>query len=166
MTSFAVLATIAALAAAPPQVVLHPDGRIGQFRIDVTTRAQVVAVLGNARTTVVASGPKKKRIGVRLDYSCGNGCEMVFSFSDKTGRLSDFATSAPFYTTERGSHVGMSAASAAKLEGKPLVPACSPGKVIRVRWDATHKFGISTLQGVVKTIAYIGPHSTYDKPFC
>jgi hypothetical protein len=91
---------------------------------------------------------------------------MVFSFSDKTGKLSDFATSAPFYETERGSHVGMTAASAAKLEGKPLVAGCPPGKVIRLRWDATHKFGISTLQGVVKTIAYIGPHSTYDKPFC
>jgi hypothetical protein len=165
MTLYAAFATIATLAVSPLQV-LHPDGRIGQFRIDVTTKPEVVAALGKARTTVVASGPTGKRIGVRLDYSCGNGCEIVFSFNDKTGRLSDFATSAPFYSTERGSHVGMSAARAAKLEGKPLVSGCPPGKVIRVRWDATHKFGLSTVQGVVKTIAYIGRHSTYDKPFC
>jgi hypothetical protein len=38
--------------------------------------------------------------------------------------------------------------------------------VIRVRWDGTHKLGISTLQGLVTIIAYIGPHSTYDRPFC
>jgi hypothetical protein len=165
MTSFAVLATIAALSGGPAQV-LHPDGRVGRFRIDVTTKAQVVAALGKPRTTVVATSPTRKRIGDRLSYSCGNNCETVFSFSDKTGRLSDFATSSPAYVTERGSHAGMSASRAAKLEGKPLVAGCPPGKVIRVRWDGTHKLGISTLQGVVKIIAYIGPHSTYDKPFC
>jgi hypothetical protein len=165
MTSLAVLATIAALAGGPAQV-LHPDGRVGRFRIDVTTRAQVVAALGQPKTTVVALSATKTRIGDRLGYSCGNNCETVFSFSDKTGKLSDFATSSPVYVTERGSHAGMSASRAAKLEGKPLVAGCPPGKVIRVRWDGTHKLGISTLQGLVTIIAYIGPHSTYDKPFC
>ena len=60
----------------------------------------------------------------------------------------------------------MSTSSALKLEGEPLVPSCTPGTVIRVRWDATHKLGVSTLKGRVTIIAYIGPNSTYAKPFC
>jgi hypothetical protein len=38
--------------------------------------------------------------------------------------------------------------------------------VIRVRWDATHKLAVSTLKGRVTLIVYVGPSSTYVKPFC
>ncbi|HWX08817.1 MAG TPA: hypothetical protein VNY33_02470 [Gaiellaceae bacterium] len=166
MSPFAVLAAVVALAAGPAQVV-HRDGRIGPFRIDVTTKAQLVAALGKPRTTEVAV-PKVggKRTGIRLAYSCGARCDTVYSFSDKTGMLSDFATSSPVFRTEGGSHPGMSAASAMKVEGRPVGPGCGSAKLIHVRWDATHELAVLTLSGRVTIIAYIGPHSTYHKPFC
>jgi hypothetical protein len=166
LTPLALAAVVAALAGGPPQVV-HPDGRVGQFRIGVTTRVQLVAALGKPRTTVDAVPTVGgTRTGVRLAYSCGTNCDTVYSFSDETGTLTDFATGSPAVTTERGSHVGLTAARAAKLEGKRLVPGCAAAKVIRVRWDATHKLVVSTLQGRVTALAYLGPHSTYLKPFC
>ena len=166
MTPFAVLAVIAALAGGPAQVV-HPDGRIGQFRIGVTTKAQLIAALGQPRLTIDAvPRPGAKPLGVHVGYSCGTNCDTVYSFSAKTGTLSDFATESPTITTERGSHAGMSTSRAVKLEGKALIPSCAPATVIPVRWDATHKLGVSTLNGRVTIIAYIGPNSTYAKPFC
>jgi hypothetical protein len=166
MSVLAVAAALAALAGGPTQVV-HPDGRVGQFRIDVTTRAQVLAALGKPRTTMVAvSESSGKRIGVRLAYACGAGCDTVYSFSDETGRLSDFASASRSFRTEHGSAAGMSSARAAKLEGNPVVPGCGSGKSIHVRWDETHQFALAVLGGRVTILAYIGPHSTYDEPFC
>jgi hypothetical protein len=166
MSTLAALAAVVALAGGPAQIV-HPDGRVGQFRIDVTTKAQLVATLGKPRTTQVAV-PKVggKRTGIRLAYSCGASCDTVYSFSDKTGTLSDFASASPAFTTERGSHAGMAAASAIKLEAKPVGPGCGSAKLIHVRWDATHELVVLTVSGRVTIIAYIGPHSTYHKPFC
>jgi hypothetical protein len=166
MTPFALVAVVAALAGGPQQVV-HPDGRVGQFRIGVTTKAQLVAALGKPRTTVDAVATVGgTRTGVRLAYSCGANCDTVYSFSDETGTLTDFATGSPAVSTEHGSRVGLTAARAAKLEGKPLVPGCASAKVIRVRWEATHKLVVSTLHGRVTALAYLGPHSTYARPFC
>jgi hypothetical protein len=166
MTPLAVLAAPVVLAGGSPQVV-HADGRIGQFRISVTTEAQLIAALGQPRLTIDAvPKPGAKRLGVHVGYSCGTNCDTVYSFSDKTGTLSDFATESPTITTERGSHAGMSTSRAVQLEGKALIPSCAPARVIPVRWDATHKLGVSTLKGRVTIIAYIGPSSTYAKPFC
>jgi hypothetical protein len=166
MTPLALVAAVVALVA-PPGGVIHPDGRVGQFRIDVTTKAQVVAALGKPRTTMPAlTEPTGKRIGVRLGYSCGPSCDTVYSFSDKTGTLSDFATASRAFRTERGSRVGMSAAQAARLERKPLVPGCSSAKVLHVRWDNAVQFVVSTLRGRVSILAYLGPHSTYYEAFC
>lgn len=166
MTPFAVFAAVVALAGGPPQVV-HADGRIGRFQIGVTTKAQLIAALGKPRVTIDAvPRPGAKPLGVHVGYSCGTSCDTVYSFSAKTGRLSDFATESPTITTERGSHAGMSTSEALKREGKALIPSCKPAMVIPVRWDATHKLGVSTLKGRVTIIAYIGPNSTYAKPFC
>jgi len=166
MTAFAILGAAVALAGGPPQVV-HADGRVGQFRVGVTTKAQLLAALGKPRVSIDAvPKPGAKRLGVHLAYSCGTNCDTVYSFSDKTGKLSDFATASPLITTEHGSHAGMSAARAVKLEGKPLVPSCAPATVIHVRWDAGGKLGVSTLKGRVTIVAFIGPNSTYAKPFC
>jgi hypothetical protein len=38
--------------------------------------------------------------------------------------------------------------------------------LIHVRWDATHELAILAVGGRVTIIDYIGPHSTYHKPFC
>jgi hypothetical protein len=166
MTPLALLAVIAAFGGAQPQVV-HADGRIGAFRIGVTTRAQLVAALGKPRlTTGAVPRPGATPLGVHVAYSCGTHCDTVYSFSAKTGKLSDFATESPRIRTEHGSHAGMPTSQAVALEGKPLVPSCAPASVIHVRWDAAHKLGVSTLKGRVTLIVYLGPNSTYVKPFC
>ena len=167
MISFAVLAAVASVAAGAPPQVVHPDGRIGRFRVGVTTQAKLVAALGKPRLAIDANPrPGAKRLGVHLGYSCGTNCDTVYSFSDKTGTLSDFATESPAFTTERGSHAGMPASRAAMLEGKRLVPGCGLATVIRVRWDAVGKLGVGALKGRVTSIAYIGRSSTHVKPLC
>ena len=162
-----VVALVAAvlLAGAPAQVV-HPDGRVGQFRIGVTTKAQLLAALGAPRKTVAVTNKAGARVGVRLDYSCGAGCDTVYSFREPAGRLTDFASASRAFRTEHGAHVGMTSLLAAELEGKPAVKACGTGKAIHVRRDATHDFALAVLGGRVTIIAYLGPSSTYGKAFC
>jgi hypothetical protein len=166
MTPLALVAAVVALVA-PPGGVIHPDGRVGQFRIDVTTKAQVVAALGKPQRRIVAlSEPTGARLGVRFAYACGASCETVYSFSEATAKLVDFLTTSPAFRTERGTRVGMSAAQAAKFERKPLVPSCASAKAIHVRWDRLHRFLVSALNGRVSTIAYVGPHTISYEPFC
>ena len=162
-----VVAVIAAalLAGAPAQVV-HPDGRIGQFRIGVTTKAQLLAALGAPRKTVLVTNKSGARVGVRLAYSCGTGCDTVYSFREPASKLTDFASASHAFRTEHGAHVGMTSLLAAELEGKPAVKACGTGKAIHVRRDATHDFALAVLEGRVTILAYLGPNTTYGKAFC
>jgi hypothetical protein len=165
MNLAALLAAVAALAGGPAQVV-HPDGRVGQFRIGVTTKAQLLTALGAPRKTVAVTNKSGARVAVRLAYSCGAGCDTVYSFREPAGRLADFASASHAYLTEHGAHVGMSSLLAAELEGKPAVKACGNGKAIHVRRDATHDLALAVLGGRVTILAYLGPHSTYGKAFC
>jgi hypothetical protein len=165
MNVVAVLGAVFALAAGPAQVV-HPDGRIGQFRIGVTTKAQLLAALGAPRKTVPVTNKSGARVAVRLAYSCGAGCDTVYSFRESTGRLADFASASHAFRTEHGAHVGMTSLLAAELEGKPAVKACGSGKAIHVRRDATHDLALAVLEGRVTILAYLGPSSTYGRAFC
>ena len=165
MTGAAVLAAVVALVGGPAQVV-HPDGRIGQFRIGVTTKAQLLAKLGAPRKTVPVTNKSGARIAVRLAYSCGAGCDTVYSFRDATGRLADFASASHAFRTEHGAHVGLTSLLAAELEGKPAVRACGSGKAIHVRRDATGDLALAVLAGKVTILVYLGPHSTYGRALC
>jgi hypothetical protein len=155
----------AALAGSPAQVV-HVDGRVGHFRIGVTTKAQLLAVLGAPRKTVPVTNKAGMRVAVRLAYSCGAGCDTVYSFRETTGKLADFASASHAFRTEHGAHVGMTSLLAAELEGKPAVKACGTGKAIHVRRDAKGDFALAVLGGRVTILAYLGPKSTYGKAFC
>ena len=165
MSVAAFLAAAAVVAGGSPQVV-YPDGRIGQFRIGVTTKAQLIIRLGAPRKTVAVTNKSGKRVAVRLAYSCGTGCDTVYSFREPTGRLTDFASASHAFRTEHGAHVGMTSLLAAELERKPAVRACGSGKAIHVRRDATHDLAFAVLDGRVTILAYLGPHSTYGKAFC
>ena len=156
----------AAVVASGPVQVVHPDGRVGQFRIGVTTKAQLLAALGAPRKTVPVTSKAGARVGVRLDYSCGTACDTVFSFREPSGRLADFASASHAFRTEHGAHVGMTSLLAAELEGKPAVKACGSGKAIHVRRDATHDLALAVLGGRVTILAYLGPQTTYGKAFC
>jgi hypothetical protein len=160
------LLAAAAVAAGSSTQVVHPDGRVGQFRIGVTTKAQLLSALGAPRKTVPVTNKSGARVALRLAYSCGTGCDTVYSFREPAGRLNDFASASHAFRTEHGAHVGMTSLLAAELEGKPAVKACGQGKAIHVRRDATHDFALAVLAGRVTILAYLGPRSTYGKAFC
>src|SRR5437899_1303708 len=65
------LLVLLALGTAP---VVHPDGRIAQFRIDRTTEAQIRAELGSpVRVDSVFDEVTRRRVGRALTYRCGRG---------------------------------------------------------------------------------------------
>ncbi len=148
--------------------IVRVDGRIGHFRIDVTTKAQVVAREGKPdRVEEDFSPPRTRPAGQTLFYRCGRGCETAYSINNATGRLSDFETSSPHFVTERGSHVGMRAQEAARRERtKAWGPGCGPGPYLHVRWDLHHQFVLTAWGGTVDHIIYLGPHSVYYDGLC
>ena len=166
-----ILASAAALAAtdvgAATGPVVRVDGRVGPFRIDVTTEAQIRALAGKPDRVVNRFFPPSKTpVGRTLYYGCGAGCRTAYSINAATGRLSDFESSAPRFITERGSHVGMPAGKAARLEGRKLVPGCGNGLYLHLRWDQHHTFVVTTWRGKVEEIIYLGSHSVYYDGLC
>jgi hypothetical protein len=165
LSSVAAMVATAAGGASGP--IARADGRIGSFRIDVTTEAQLRSVAGRPdRVENQFFPPKKTPVGRTLYYRCGPGCETAYSINNSTGRLSDYGSSSPRFATERGSRVGMSAAQAARREGKKLVLGCGEGLYIHLRWDNRHQFVLGVSRGKVRSIAYLGPHSVYYDGFC
>ena len=147
--------------------VVHPDGRIAQFRVDRTTEAEVRAALGKpARVEAIVNDVTQRRVGRAFTYRCGRSCSTIYSISAATGKLSDFETESPQFRTERGSHPGMSAARAARLEGKRLVPGCGDGLYVHVHWDRHHAFVLTASHGRIDGITYLGPHSVLYEGLC
>ena len=87
-----VLLSLLALAAP----IVHPDGRIAQFRIERTTEAQIRSALGKpARVEAIVNDVTQRRVGRALTYRCGRGCSTIYSISAATGKPSDFETESP-----------------------------------------------------------------------
>jgi hypothetical protein len=147
--------------------IVRADGRIGAFRIDVTTEAQLRARLGKPdRVEKRFFPPRKTAVGHTLLYRCGQGCQTAYSIDNSTGRLSDYWTTSHRFVTAHGSRVGMSGREAAQREGKRLVPGCGDGLYVHLRWDAGHQFVPTVWHGMVDGIAYLGPHSVYYDGLC
>jgi hypothetical protein len=139
--------------------VVHADGRVGQFRIDGTTDAQVRRALGPpTRVSPAIWEPTGKRIGTRLVYG-----STTYSF--RGGRLADFETRSPTFRTERGPRVGMDASVAAARERRRIVPGCT-NPVVHIRWDRRRQFVLGIVRGRVWSIVYVGPRTTKYEPFC
>jgi hypothetical protein len=161
----ACLVTATAGAAGPS--VVRVDGRIGPFRIDHTSEANLRARLGKpARVEKTVPEFPGAPAGRTLDYSCGRGCQTSYSFNAATGKLSDFWSASPTFVTERGSHVGMKAAEAARRERARPVPGCGDGLYIHVHWDAHHIFVLTVSRGRVDGLLYLGPHSIFYEGLC
>jgi hypothetical protein len=147
--------------------VVHADGRIGPFRLDVTTERDVRAKLGKPdgvfrdRTPAVTA----PHGGRGLVYVCGRGCRTQYSFNSDTGTLSDFWTQSRRWSTARGSRPGMPMAEAAAREGARIHPGCS-GDQVDIRADEKHSYVLIMWRGKVDSIAYLGPHSTYYDGLC
>jgi hypothetical protein len=147
--------------------IVRADGRIGSFRIDRTSEAQLRAMAGEPnKVGKQYFPPQKTPLGRTLYYQCGRGCETAYSIRISTGRLSDYWSTSPRFVTVRGSSVGMSGAQAARREGKKLVPGCGDPLYIHLRWDAHHQFVLTVAHGKVHSVGYLGPHSVYYEGLC
>jgi hypothetical protein len=160
------LACITATGAAG-RAVVHGDGRIGSFRIDHTTEAQLRTAIGKPKRVekVVAEAPGGPS-GRTLYYRCGRGCRSAYSFNASTGKLSDFQSESPRFVTERGSYVGMKTTEAAKRERAKIGPGCGDGRYIHVRWDLHHALVLTVSHGYVDGFVYLGPHSIFYEGLC
>jgi hypothetical protein len=70
---------------------VHPDGRIGGLKIDLSTEAEIRSFAGKPfKVERVFSEAKKDPIGYELYYRCGRGCITSYAISYATGKLSDF----------------------------------------------------------------------------
>ena len=146
---------------------VHPDGRIGPLEIDVSTDAQIRDFAGKPDKVERVRWPGLR--GHDLIYRCGAKCETTYSINDATGKLSDYWTRSPRFTTERGSHVGMSAAESARLEGKKPHPGCGFPLYIYLRTGspgANMVFVLAIWKGKIDSIGYLGPHSVYYDGLC
>ncbi len=166
----AVVLTVLAFAAAgssPGSWVVHPDGRVGPFRIDATAEAQIRPVLGNPLEVEKDFWPGKRGVyGSTLTYRCGPKCTTQYSINARTGKLSDFWSQSQRFATERGTRPGVTAREAKSREGKPLVPGCGFPRYIHLRWDERHIVVLAIFHGKVDSIGYLGPHTVYYEGLC
>jgi hypothetical protein len=146
---------------------VHPDGRIGPLKIDVSTDADIRKFAGKPYKVEREVWP-----GIRahtLIYLCGRKCETAYSINDKTGRLSDYWTKSRRFQTDHGSYVGMSASRAARLERKKPRPGCGFPLYLYLRAaDKPDKrlFVLAIWKGKIDSIGYLGPHSVYYDGLC
>jgi len=168
--AFAILAAAVASgcgSSGPTAWEVHPDGRIGQLQIDVSTEGEIRRFAGKPSRVEPDFWPGKKgQFGHSLQYRCGRKCLTNYSINKATGRLSDYWTQSPRFRTERGSHVGMSAKRAAHLEGRKLVPGCGFPRYLHLRWEHDRIFVLAIWKGRVDSIGYLGPHTVYYDGLC
>jgi len=146
---------------------VHPDGRIGPLKIDVSTEPQVRAFAGKPFKVQDLISPQKEGVvGHELYYRCGRGCVTTYSISNATRKLSDYYVGSQRFVTEHGSHVGMPAARAAKLERRKIVGGCAEGHYIHLRMDEHHIFVLGVFAGKVSSIVYLGPHTLSYEGLC
>jgi hypothetical protein len=148
-------------------LVVHADGRIGPFRLDRTTEAEVRAKLGKPDEVIPKMDPAMTAPhgGRTIVYLCGKDCRTEYSFNNDTRALSDFWTQSSEWRTERGSHPGMPVKQAAEREGKKFRPGCS-GDTVYIRSDRHRAYVLVAWKDKVDTITYLGPHSTYYDGLC
>jgi hypothetical protein len=147
--------------------VVHADGRIGPFRLDVSTEREVRAKLGKPDGVIRQKDPAvtAPHGGWTLVYLCGRDCRTEYSFNNDTRTLSDFWTQSSRWTTARGSRPGMAARKAGAREGAKIHPGCS-GDQVNIRTDPHHDYVLIMWKGRVDSITYLGRHSIYYDGLC
>jgi hypothetical protein len=147
--------------------VVHADGRIGPFRLDLTTEQDVRRQLGRPDGVIRERDPavSAPHGGRTVVYVCGRSCRTAYSFNNDTRTLSDFWTQSRRWMTARGSRPGMRGTEAAAREGAKIHPGCS-GDQIDIRTDRHHAYVLILWKGRVDSITYLGPHSTYYDGLC
>jgi hypothetical protein len=129
----------AAVATASPTTTVTSAGRIGPLRIDVSTRAAIVAAAGrpDAERVGTLNGSRRYRA---LGYECtaaksdlrvrwpllarGPYCRTVFFLDPRSGRLGDFFTTSSRYREAHGVRIGMPTATAERLLHRRVYIGC------------------------------------------
>jgi hypothetical protein len=124
------------------RVVLSENGRIGELRMDRSSRVNVIAFTGKPdaeRRGGESGGPPFRALG----YECsrkrkddafplletprgrsGPSCKTVFWINSRTGTLGTFYTSSPHYSESHGVRIGMKTAEAERLLSKRVIVGC------------------------------------------
>jgi len=126
-----------ALAGASATTVVTPTGRIGELRMDVSTRGAIVAAAGrpDAERTGTWNGSRRYRA---LGYGCstsrfdaawpllarGPYCRTVFFLDTRDGRLGTFYTTSTRYEAQRGVRIGMPTGTAERLLRRRVFVGC------------------------------------------
>jgi hypothetical protein len=143
---------------------VHPDGRIGPLQIDVSTERDIRDFAGKPDKVTIERMPGYK--GRILEYGCTRRCMTTYSISRATGKLSDYWTASPRFTTERGSHVGMSVGEAARRERSKPHPGCGFPRYIHLLLEDDRLMVLAIWKGRVDSIGYLGRHSIYYDGLC
>ena len=144
------LALSAAAAAAAPSGgagVVAATGAIGPLRVDVSTRAAIVAFAGSPAAAVTgsfeASFAGYPKHFLALGYGCSRTrhvgpdpgayepahvyCRTIYYLNPQTSRLAGFWTDSPAFRTPRGTRPGMTEAEVVRLERRKARPGAFPG---------------------------------------
>lgn len=128
--------------------VVTVTGRIGPLRLDVSSRAAVIAFAGrpDAERHGRASGGYAPYEA--LGYGCGKAhasnaaplvegrapyCRTVFFINSRTGRLETFFTSSTRYSEAHGVRIGMRTAAAERRLRKRLFEGCETNIFLKSR---------------------------------
>jgi hypothetical protein len=120
---------------ARPAAVLSQSGRIGPLRMDVSTRAGVIAFTGHPdaeRQGRYSSGPPYSALGYdcskKRDYGWpilrSTWCKTVFFVNRRTGRLGNFYTESSRFSERHGVRIGMHTAKAERLLHQLVYVGC------------------------------------------
>lgn len=137
MRGLALILVTQTLVGASPTQLVTSSGRIGALRIDVSTRAAIVAAAGrpDGERTGAWNGSRRYRA---LGYGCaatksdvtwpllarGPYCRTVFFVDPRGGRLGTFFTTSTHYRGAHGVRIGMPTSTAERLLRRRVIVGC------------------------------------------
>lgn len=148
------------------RMVVRADGRIGPFRVDVTTERQIRARFGVPdEVEEVWDGAGDSILGHFIYYACGRNCQTAFGIRKRTHRLSQFWSQSPRFVTAHGSHPGMRVAEVLRREGLTgTVGGCANHRYINLGSSLPLTFFMGTGKGRARSIAFVGPNTILSEP--
>jgi len=127
LACLALTTSAAAVGAGSARTRISSSGRIGRLRINTSTRAQVIGLLGlpdyDTHGNIGQGAPRTPNYE-ELGYGCHPDqgltvCAAAYYLNVRRQRLESFYTNSSVFTLPGGVHVGMPAGLAARIEHRP-----------------------------------------------